>query len=340
MRGLPRSVKRLLSKSRDSATQAIATYNDPRSSFRTGNFAVLMSIAWTSLLHGHFERQGVNYFYKSDNGRYVKVDGDKKAWELNRCVSEVFTENDPIRKNLELFIKLRNRIEHRELPALDPELVGECQALIINYETWLTRTFGASYALIETLFIPMQLFTGQRPLPRTKLEHEAINFIRTFRNVLEPQVIKSQEYSFKAYLVPKIGNHRSGSDIAIEFVRFDPANPEEMNMYEQAIVAIKEKHVLVANLNHFRPSDVIKHLRDLGHKVNVNWHTKMWKKYKVRPDSGSSNKTDCKNEYCVFDSAHNDYLYTDSWLNFLHTNELTKKRRAKIGAQQDAVVET
>jgi hypothetical protein len=71
---LSRNVKELLDKSIDSATQAISTYNDPRSSFRTGNFTVLMVIAWTSLAHAYFEREKVKYFYKEKNGRYTKVD--------------------------------------------------------------------------------------------------------------------------------------------------------------------------------------------------------------------------------------------------------------------------
>lgn len=83
---LPKATKELIEKAIDSATQAISTYIDPRSSFRTGNFTVLMTIAWTSLLHAYFEREKTKYFYKGENGRYVLVDGDKKAWDLAKCV--------------------------------------------------------------------------------------------------------------------------------------------------------------------------------------------------------------------------------------------------------------
>lgn len=41
-----------------------------------------MIIAWTSITRAYFEREKVNYFYKGKNGRYKKIDGDKKAWEL------------------------------------------------------------------------------------------------------------------------------------------------------------------------------------------------------------------------------------------------------------------
>lgn len=63
---LSRTTKVLLNKAVDTATQAISTYNDPKSTFRTGNFTVLMCIAWTSLMHAHFEQNKVKYYYKKD----------------------------------------------------------------------------------------------------------------------------------------------------------------------------------------------------------------------------------------------------------------------------------
>lgn len=314
---LPKATKELLEKARDSATQAISTYNDPRSAFRTGNFTVLMSIAWTALLHAYFEKEKVRYFYKKNPHRYIYVDGEKKAWELQKCVSEVFDENDPVRKNIELFIRLRNKIEHRNLPGLDPELVGECQAFVINFEDWISQTFGTEYSLLETVFVPIQLMSSRRAIPKSTTEGNVLRFIQEYRNILEPDVINSQQFTFKAYLVPKIGNHRSSSDVAIEFVKYDESNPSEMEQYDRAIVAIKEKTVHIANLNHYKPTQVIEKLADKGFEKKIHWHTTMWKKYKVRPHGKSKNKSNCKTEYCVYDSAHSDYLYTDAWVSLL-----------------------
>lgn len=322
---LPRSVKELLSKSIDSATQAISTYNDPRSSFRTGNFTVLMIIAWTALTHAYFEREKVNYFYKEKNGRYKKIDGDKKAWELSKTVTEIFDETDPIRKNIELFIKLRNKIEHRNLPALDKELAGESQALVLNFEDWLVTKFGERYILIDTLFVPIQLSRSlKRTLPVSKDEKSVINFVKDYRGLLEPEIENSQNYSFKVYLIPKIGNHRSSSDSAIEFVKYNPDNPQEMEKYDKAVVAIKEKQVPVANVHLLKPSMVLEKLKEKGYIKTINWHTDMWRKYKVRPASNAPNKSNCKSDYCVYDKPHRDYLYTDAWVQHLIDKELSK----------------
>lgn len=314
---LPKNCISLIEKARDSATQAISTYNDPRSIFRTGNFSVLMIIAWTALLHAYFEKNKTKYFYKKNQYRYEIIDGEKKAWDLHKCVSEIFEENDPVRKNIELFIRLRNKIEHRNLPGLDPELVGESQALVLNFEEWIAEEFGEEYSLLDTIFVPIQLTSTQRSLPKTKIEKNILQFIQTYRNVLEANVINSQKFTFKAYLVPKIGNHRTSSDMAIEFVKYDESNPEEMEKYNKAIVAIKEKAVPVANLNHYKPTQVLEKLAEHGFSKNPHWHTTMWRRYKVRPGGNATNKSDCKTDYCVYDSAHSDYLYTDAWVELL-----------------------
>ena len=317
MRRVRKNFKLLLDKSRDSATQAVSAFNDPRSEFRTGNFAVLMCIAWTSLLHSYFEKRKEKYYYKQDNGRYVKIDDEYKAWELSECVKHVFSENDPVRKNIELFVKLRNQIEHRNLPGIDTELIGECQAFVLNFEEFLTREYGQTASLIDTMFMPIQISPSRHPLPKTKSEEKVIGFIRQYRNLLTADVLNSQQFSFKAFLIPKIGNHRSSSDVAIEFVKFDPNNPEEMAKYEKAIIGIKEKLVPVANQNLYRPSAVLAELEKRGTRRSLTWHTRNWQRFNVRPITNAANKTPTKSEFCVYDKAHGDYLYTDAWIDLL-----------------------
>jgi hypothetical protein len=320
---LPKTVNELLDKAQDSALQAISTYNDPRSSFRTGNFAVLMIIAWTSLMHAYLEFKKVKYFYKLPNGRYKYLDGDKMAWDLGKCIEELLDKNDPIRKNVELFIKLRNKIEHRNLPALDQETQGECQALVLNFESWLSENFGLDKSIINTMFVPIQLTASRKTLPRSKTEENVIKFIKDYRSLLSAEIEQSQQYQFKAFLVPKIGNHRSSSDIAIEFIRYDEANPEEMKKYDKAIVAIKERIVPVSNTDVYLPGIVLERIkRKTGKEVSMTWHTNMWRKYGVRPESNAINKTITKTDFCRYDAAHGDYQYTDTWIEMLIEKEL------------------
>ena len=323
MQRLSRQCKSLLEKSQDSALQAVSTYNDPRSIFRAGNFTVLMTIAWTSLMHAYFEKHKINYYYKKSNGRYEYIDGDKATWDLQQSLKKVFEENDPVRKNVELFIKLRNKVEHRNLPSLDQFVLGECQALVLNYETWLVNEFGKGSSIIDTMFVPIQISSSRRTLPKSKLERDVISFVKDYRNLLSVDVVNSQKYEFKAFFVPKIGNHRNSSDLAIEFVRYDETNKEEMEKYDKAIIAIKEKGVPVANADRYKPTKVLEKINELSKKKkNMAWHTSMWQKYKVRPNGSASNKIGCKTEYCVYDSPHSDYVYTQKWIDLLLEKEV------------------
>ena len=110
--------KSILDGSINSALTAVETYNRPRTLFRIENYIVLMIIAWTKLFHAFFQSEiGERYFYKEKNGRYKKIDGEKKAWELTECIREY----QKLRKsysnlseatvaNLNFFIGLRNKI--------------------------------------------------------------------------------------------------------------------------------------------------------------------------------------------------------------------------------------
>ena len=69
----------------------------------------------------------------------------QSRWLRIQSVSHVFALT--LTKNLEFFVGLRNKIEHRFLPQLDPDIFGECQAMLINFETLLSEEFGAKQAV-------------------------------------------------------------------------------------------------------------------------------------------------------------------------------------------------
>lgn len=320
---LDEQVNILIQKSRESAILAIDTYNRPATSFRTQGFIVLMIIAWTSLLHAIFENDGVDYYYKENDGSYKMIDGDKKAWELSTSIIKYQDISDASRKNLELFILLRNKIEHRFLPQLDIEVYGECQAMLLNYEDLIVNKFGNYYSLNETLSIPLQVVRS-----RTNWQSESIGavqkihydelkkFLYDYRRDLPDNVYTDMNYSFRVYLVAKTGNHKGSSDIAMEFIKFDPENPQEYAELEKNITLIKEKTVQVANHGKYKPKSVVEEVaRRINKHFTINLHTKAWKFYKVRTSEKSS--SGCKSEYCHYDVAHNDYVYTEKWIDFL-----------------------
>lgn len=330
-RGLPKNTSNLLEKAKESALLAVDIYNKPNTAFRSGGFVVLMCIAWTSLLHAIFERDGIKYFYRKNNGRmFQMIDGERKTWELQRCIEEFIQDpNDPTRKNVEFFVGLRNKIEHRFMPEIDTIISGECQAFILNLEEALVKNFGVKNSLIDFLFIPLQFTEKRKEFPKTKSAQKVLKFIEQFRDSISIDISNSQNFSFKAYFVPKLGNHRNSSDIAIEFIKFDPENTEDMEKYNKMVVAIKEKQVPVANQGMYRPKRLLEIIKDkTGQERKVSWHTKMWQKYKIRPVKDSKKPADCQAEYCQWDSASHqkDYVYTDKWINLLIEKEIKNSK--------------
>jgi hypothetical protein len=78
----------VLQASRKEALLAVDLYNRAASERSLEGFVMHIHVAWLYLLHAKFERDGVDCRYKGPNGRFVRVDGEIKTWELSRCVTE------------------------------------------------------------------------------------------------------------------------------------------------------------------------------------------------------------------------------------------------------------
>lgn len=324
-------VKNLLEKSTEAAILAVDVYNKPATKFRSYGYIVLMVIAWTSLFHAIFEKGREPYYYKEkkDKRKYLIVDGEKKAWELSECLNGYFKElTSPVRSNLELMIGVRNKIEHRFLPALDNEIMGECHAMLLNYENLLIREFGRDYSLSTSLAIPLQLMSVDPTWQANALKQLQANeyqivreYIHAFRDGLREDIRNSHEYSLRVYLVPKLANKPGSSDLAIEFVKYDPSDPEAMKQYEQVVALIKDKRVLVpvTNLGMLKAGDVCWKVEQA---LQVSFHpsgqhSKCWKYYEIRPGTRATNPELTVEKYCRYDAPHRDYVYSEEWVGFL-----------------------
>lgn len=327
-RGLPHNVKTNIEKSRSAAIAAVDVYNRPGSRFKTAHYIVLIIMAWTALMHAIFYQQGRRPWYRRAGTRirYVKVDGDPKHWDLSECLTQFFGGQHPAeRKNLEFLIGLRNKIEHRELPDIDASLYGECQAALLNLEETLVTKFGRRHALTEQLavslqfsqVIPVEKKLAARTLARGTTA-SVTEYIERFRGGLPATVLNSMKYSFNVFLVPKVANRQNVADAAVQFVNVNEASTEELERMTRLNVLIREKHIPIANLDMFKPSQVVaKVAAQLQRSFGMGTHTQAWKHYAVRPASGTPNPARTKSQFCVYDPAHSDYLYTQAWIEFL-----------------------
>ena len=157
-KALPQTVRNNLEKCKSATLAAVEAYNRPGPRFRTEQFLVMIIIAWTALFHAIYFKRGKRPWYRKRNSgsgtavRYQKVDGDPKHWDLSECIRQFYgSDYSPERQNLEFLLGLRNKIEHRYLPELDPSLYGECQAALLNLEDLIVSNFGKKHALMEQL---------------------------------------------------------------------------------------------------------------------------------------------------------------------------------------------
>jgi len=199
--------KSLLESSIDCALLSVEIYNKPRAPFRVESFITHMIMAWTRLLQAYFNQTiGETYFYKEKNGRYKIIDGERKAWELKTCILKYGKLNEAVKVNLDFFIRLRNKIEHRTIDKEEIGIMifGECQSLLYNYENELINIFGIEYAINESLAYSLQ-FSRLRTAKQTQASkqllsseyREVVEFIRKYRDNVKDDVFASQEFSIK-----------------------------------------------------------------------------------------------------------------------------------------------
>lgn len=334
-RGLPKAVKKSLEKSRDCALLAVETYNKPAVKFKSGAYIVLMVISWTALFHAIFFKQKRKPFYK--DGRFFrKRDGDYCYWELSVCLKEFFggESNNPIRKNLEFFIPLRNMVEHKSIPELDTDIFSECQALLLNFDKIVEKEFGKKYCIRESLSFALQLFPSSKSLNNAVIANPStkpiVDFIKSYRNSITTEIKESGEYSFKAFLI-QVANHDSKNSLPIQFFSYDKLTEVQKKNVNRVAALVKNKHVQVPvqNLDLIKPSKVVNRVqKGLGNpkiirngkeknKFSQHTHTQCWHTYDVRPYSGHNNPEQTNSEYCIYDEPNSSYLYTEAWVDFL-----------------------
>lgn len=332
---LSNAVKKSLEKSRDSALLAVEMYNKPAIKFKSGGYIILMVISWTALFHAIFFRQKKKPFYK-DGRFYRKRDGDYCYWELSYCLKEYFGEDNsnPIRKNLEFFIPLRNMVEHKSIPEIDPDIFSECQALLLNYDKIVENEFGKKYCIRESLSFALQLFPSSKSLNSAVISNPStkpiVDFIKAYRNSISTEIINSGEYAFKAFLI-QVANHDSKSSLPVQFFSYDKLTDEQKKNVKRVAALVKNRHVQipVQNMDLIKPGKVVEQVqKGLGNpkvsrngkerdKFSQHTHTQCWRLYKVRPENGDNQPAITDSKYCIYDEPNDSYLYTQEWVDFL-----------------------
>ena len=313
-----------LQASRREALLAADLYNRTAAERSLEAFVVHMHLSWLYLLHARFSRDVIDYRYRAENGRFVRVDGEIRTWELARCVREAFPDDaSPVRCNLEFFIKVRNKIEHRYEELLATAIAGKSQALVLNYEETLVSWYGAKEGLADGLRFPVFMSSltpdATRALKETyrKLPRKVTTFIREQDASLPETVQSDWRYDFRVLLVPQTGP-KTEADAVMRFVREEEMTEEQRRARDVVQTIVRNRPVAVQNRGKYKPSVVARKVEEaLGVRFPVALHIRAWQHYGVRPPGDAPRPELTDDRYCIWDEPHADYLYTDAWVRKL-----------------------
>jgi hypothetical protein len=315
---------------REEALTAVEIHNSPLSPRPLEGFLVHMHMAWLYTLHAGFERAGVDYRYRRPNGHFVRVDGEPKSWELQRCIETRWIDiNDPVRANLELTVRLRNKIEHRYERGLQIASYGFTQALMTNFEAELL-TLGADYSIADRVHLPVALSTFSREgavalaKAQMSLPRRLRDFFIDYRGGLTDEVLSDRAFEFRIEILQKRAP-ASEADLAVSFVRIEDLDEDERDAYEAleraGRVILRDKIRDVANAGWMKPAAAAAEVqRTLGIRFSPSAEfPKAWKHFEVRPPSGATGDDRAKTDprYCRWDAAFEGYVYSSAFVKLL-----------------------
>ena len=160
----------LVNKSTEAFTMAIEIYNKPTLKYRVEGFAFFICNAWELMLKAYLIKtcgeESIYYPYKE--GRTISVE---------KCLRKVFSnENDPLRKNLECIIELRNICTHFVTQEYEIIYAPLFQSCVFNFAEKINDFLGIDITtLIPEHFI--HLATTIAPFSSDDLQSKYGNLI-------------------------------------------------------------------------------------------------------------------------------------------------------------------
>lgn len=313
-----------LNEAKRLAVKAIDEYNCSTGHY--GDFIGTMVRAWLYLLQAEFQRDKINYRYTGQDGNPILIDGEPKLWDALRSAKERFpATNDPVRINLELFIALRNQVEHRHEHALKAAAGGRAHALVINFELEVVSQFGHEQSLADRLRFPLFVESITAPdrrqtIQATRALKAAQTVLAKFDADLDAGVLDDQRYDFRVRLVPMLGP-KTSADAAVEFVKLEDLSYDERRVMIEAgrsgNVITKVKTVPISAAGYMLPKKVVAAVEArVPYAFNLSHHTRMWKQLKLHdpgwtsPDGGGT-----VSEFCLPNEPTRQYVYTPAWVD-------------------------
>jgi hypothetical protein len=323
--------RRMLDASKEEAVLAVKLFNDPTGERSLEAFVVHMHLAWLYLLQAEWTKARKDYRVPdpAHKGWFKKIDGEHQTPSLDWFVKEKWSEGSPTRANLEFFIRLRNKIEHRHSgsnDALSTVISGQCHALLLNYEEGIVGVGGQGDSLATVLRFPVFVggFTDHGKDSIVKLTNSLPADLRTFLaeydKSLDNAVSRDPGYCLRLSVVLEKGNRKG--DLSLQFINMDDLDESAQQSIEDAaakgVLITQSKQVPVSNLGHMKAGVIQKNVQAaIPYAFNMNHFTAAHQVGKFRPPNGDPTPEKTRHDFVVYDAAHGDYTYTPAYQKYL-----------------------
>ena len=306
-----------LVRAREAMIVAVELFNTPRIAFKAGVFSMLANVAWTYLLHEHYESNGITIINKDGFSLLLSQMIDRPDCPLSKACKQ----------NLFAIKEIRDVVEHRTIGSFDLKWLPLFQSTCLNFEKTLTTLFGGRLTLGHDLGFSLQfakLSTEEiAKLQAQELPEHIAALDASLAAKLDEGDADNLEYQFK--VVYTLTN-ASKAKAHFQFIQPESAEGKEIQN-----VLIKYKPA--EDIWPLKPSDVVKLVaRASGRKFTSDKHQRAWKLYKVRPKTGVGDPNITARDYCCYHPPYKSYTYSQAWVSFLVTQIADDERWAKLVA--------
>ncbi|AUG52349.1 DUF3644 domain-containing protein [Thalassospira marina] len=291
-----------LIRSREAMILAVQSFNSPTLKFKTEQFAVQSNIAWTYLLHEYFER------------KIGKIEGkDGRTLLLSQMIKRRdFPLSRGVANNIRDMIDIRHNVEHKILRHADRQFFSLFQANCLNFDKSICELFGERLSLQNELSIALQFsrldFTQAIEIQKFDVPEHIETLNADLHNRLSEDERRDLSYRFRVVYTL---DHASKSKAYFEFIQ--PGSEEGKKIH-----SVLEKRVIADDQYPHKPSQAAKMIKEKSGREFTSYnHTQAWRRYKVRPTSGSKECGLTNKDFCIFHRSHGDYTYNDSWVDFV-----------------------
>ncbi|MGH6838548.1 MAG: DUF3644 domain-containing protein [Methylocella sp.] len=288
-----------LIRAREAMILAVTIFNSGSYRFKTEVFAVLANIAWTYLLHEHYERKGIS-----------SLNADGTTFALSHMLSRQDCPlSKGIKNNLLSLKTIRDDVEHKMLGRSDVKWLPLFQACCLNFDKTLVGWFGPRVTLQSDLSAALQF--GKLELEQAAqisafdIPPNIIALDALLKKDMKEEELDDLEYQFR---VVYTFDSASKAKAHIQFLSPDSAEGK-------SVQNVLQKFKIADELYRYKPGDVARIVRKAsGKPYSMSDHTRAWQKHKVRPPSGATSPEKTNRDYCIYHPAHRDYTYNDKWI--------------------------